>query len=78
MLRSENGCTWGKHLAQAWNKALTFQNTFTHSKEFQLSSEMRKQLYIVSFLLSSGIFLWCGESSLRGPGSLQPLGDNDI
>lgn len=69
MVRSENECVWGKHSAQAWNKALTFQNIFAHSKEFQLSSEMRSQPYIVSFLLRSSIFLWCGESSLSGPGS---------
>lgn len=56
MVRSENACTWGKHLAQAWNKALTFQNTFIHSKEPRLNSEMRKQPSIVSLLPSNSIF----------------------
>lgn len=63
MVRSENDLTTrGKHPAPAWNKALTFQNIFTHSEESQLSSEMRKQPYVL--LPSNSIFLWCGESSL--------------
>lgn len=47
VVRSESTSTQGKHLLQAWNKALTFQNTFTHSKELVKFRDEKVALYCV-------------------------------